>query len=136
MLGPGPGWRAGPARGRGLTCPHFPSSSCFNGGTCLDGVNSFSCLCLPGYTGAHCQHQADPCLSRPCLHGGVCTATYPGFSCACPEGFTGTNCQVGGSLGVGLGGGVWRGVLGEGPAADPGRASQTADAVAFPSRHW
>lgn len=65
----------------------------------MDSVNSFSCLCRPGYTGAHCQHEADPCLSRPCLHGGVCTATHPGFHCSCPVGFTGTQCQVGGVTG-------------------------------------
>lgn len=66
----------------------------------MDGVNSFSCLCRPGYTGAHCQREADPCLSRPCLHGGVCAAAHPGFRCTCPEGFTGTQCQVGGATDV------------------------------------
>lgn len=67
----------------------------------MDGVNSFSCLCRPGYMGAHCQYEADPCLSRPCLHGGVCSATHPGFHCACREGFTGSQCQVGGATGPG-----------------------------------
>lgn len=66
----------------------------------MDGVNSFSCLCRPGYTGAHCQREADPCLSRPCLHGGVCAAAHPGFRCTCPEGFTGTQCQVDGATDV------------------------------------
>lgn len=84
----------------------------------MDGVTSFTCLCRPGYTGAHCQHEADPCLSRPCLHGGICTAAHPGFRCACPEGFTGAQCQVGevttvlgeefrGMFGGGGGGGCW-----------------------------
>lgn len=101
----------------------------------MDGVNSFSCLCRPGYTGAHCQHEADPCLSRPCLHGGICTAAHPGFRCTCPEGFTGVQCQVGGAAG-GLGeeseGMFWGGATrvlgrglqrgcGEGLAQDPAR---------------
>ena len=43
-------------------CP-FPSSDldncsshpCKNGATCTDGVNSYSCECLQGYTGATCE---------------------------------------------------------------------------------
>ena len=30
------------------------SSPCQNGGACVDGVNSFACNCLPGYSGATC----------------------------------------------------------------------------------
>ena len=28
--------------------------SCKNGGTCVDGINSFSCRCKPGFTGEGC----------------------------------------------------------------------------------
>ena len=28
---------------------------CNNGGTCADGVNSYTCICMAGYTGANCQ---------------------------------------------------------------------------------
>lgn len=31
------------------------SNPCLNGATCLDGVNSFTCLCLPSYTGDFCE---------------------------------------------------------------------------------
>ena len=27
---------------------------CANGGTCIDGVNSYTCSCSPGYTGRNC----------------------------------------------------------------------------------
>ena len=30
------------------------SSPCQNGGACVDGVNSFTCNCKPGYTGPTC----------------------------------------------------------------------------------
>ena len=27
---------------------------CANGGTCIDGVNTVTCECVPGYTGPRC----------------------------------------------------------------------------------
>lgn len=74
-------------------CPPA-SSSCFNGGTCVDGINSFTCLCPPGFTGSYCQHDVNECDSRPCLHGGTCQDSYGAYRCTCPQGYTGLNCQV------------------------------------------
>lgn len=31
------------------------SNPCQNGGTCNDAVNSYTCLCVPGYTGSNCE---------------------------------------------------------------------------------
>ena len=31
------------------------SNPCRNGGTCRDGVNSYTCNCVTGYNGVHCQ---------------------------------------------------------------------------------
>ena len=31
------------------------SSPCQNGGTCVDGVNSYTCNCNVGYAGANCE---------------------------------------------------------------------------------
>lgn len=31
------------------------SSPCKNGGTCVDGVNSFQCFCQEGWEGKYCQ---------------------------------------------------------------------------------
>ncbi len=28
---------------------------CQNGGTCLDGINSYFCTCAEGWTGQHCE---------------------------------------------------------------------------------
>ena len=30
-------------------------SPCGNGGTCIDGINGFTCCCADGYTGDTCQ---------------------------------------------------------------------------------
>ena len=30
-------------------------SPCENGGTCTDGVNSYTCECVDGYTGVNCE---------------------------------------------------------------------------------
>ena len=31
------------------------SISCKNGGTCTDGVSSYTCYCVIGYSGTHCE---------------------------------------------------------------------------------
>uniref|UniRef100_A0A8C6P6B2 Neurogenic locus notch homolog protein 1 n=1 Tax=Nothobranchius furzeri TaxID=105023 RepID=A0A8C6P6B2_NOTFU len=71
----------------------FFHSSCFNGGTCVDGINTFTCLCPPGFTGSYCQHDIDECDSKPCLHGGTCQDSYGAYQCTCPHGYTGLTCQ-------------------------------------------
>ena len=47
------------------------SQPCQNGGTCLDGVNSFSCLCPTGFTGSVCDKDVDECESALCLNKGL-----------------------------------------------------------------
>lgn len=88
----GPAW-AGPSPGHLPPAPPA-RSSCFNGGTCVDGIASFTCLCPPGFTGSYCEHDIDECDSRPCLHGGTCQDSYGTYRCTCPLGYTGLSCQV------------------------------------------
>ena len=38
------------------------SSPCENGGECTDAVNSYTCLCVAGYRGTHCE--TSECLKR------------------------------------------------------------------------
>ena len=38
------------------------SSPCQNGGTCEDLVNGYTCYCLSGYSGDHCQIGKTPSL--------------------------------------------------------------------------
>lgn len=69
-------------------------SSCFNGGTCVDGINSFSCLCPMGFTGPFCLHEINECNSHPCQNAGICVDGLGSYRCTCPWGYTGKNCQV------------------------------------------
>lgn len=93
------GWCVGPlawstTSGDSRGCDVCVPSSCFNGGTCVDGINTFTCVCLPGFTGSYCEHNINECDSKPCLNGGTCQDSYGTYKCTCPQGYTGLNCQV------------------------------------------
>ena len=46
-------------------CASLP---CQNGGTCVDGVDLYTCSCLPGYEGEQCQTSKSAChLSSICV---------------------------------------------------------------------
>ena len=55
------------------------SQPCMHGGTCQDGVNSYTCHCHLGLTGAHCEENIDECASGPCLSGGRCIDEVNGY---------------------------------------------------------
>ncbi|KAF5891233.1 neurogenic locus notch protein 2-like, partial [Clarias magur] len=67
--------------------------SCLNNGTCVDGINRFSCRCHPGFTGSFCQYEINECESQPCKNGGTCVDGLGTFRCICPMEYTGRYCQ-------------------------------------------
>uniref|UniRef100_A0A7N8Y3W1 Neurogenic locus notch homolog protein 1 n=1 Tax=Mastacembelus armatus TaxID=205130 RepID=A0A7N8Y3W1_9TELE len=71
---------------------------CHNGGTCIDGINSFTCvykcLCDSGWSGKNCDINNNECESNPCMNGGTCKDMTSGYVCTCRMGFTGPNCQT------------------------------------------
>lgn len=38
-------------------------------GRCIDGINTYRCICDPGYVGRKCDTDYDDCSSSPCAHG-------------------------------------------------------------------
>lgn len=63
------------------------SNPCQNGGTCIDEINSFVCLCLPSYGGATCEkgNNVEKTSAFSFLFGrltqqrGVCVCVCVGF---------------------------------------------------------
>ena len=53
----------------------------------------YTCQCMTGYTGVHCETDVDECTSNPCLNG-TCSDQVGEYNCSCNPGFTGVNCDV------------------------------------------
>ena len=93
-----------------------------SGSGCNNLLATYTCLCLPGYTGQDCgvghvqsfpwdslsvkifrnlttlffvwQTEIDECTSFPCLHGGACDDEIGIYSCTCTDGWTGPTCDT------------------------------------------
>ncbi|KAJ8920527.1 hypothetical protein NQ315_005396, partial [Exocentrus adspersus] len=70
---------------------------CMRHGTCLSGKKTYTCACLPRYTGKNCEIDlGNPCDRKPavCKNSATCIPDAVGdFSCTCPPGFTGKLCD-------------------------------------------
>ena len=67
---------------------------CRNGGSCLEEVGGYSCICPPSHTGSMCEYE-NTCDAVQCYNGGTCsTIDDGGYGCMCNEGFDGVNCQL------------------------------------------
>ena len=69
-------------------------SPCQNGGTCIESLGSYSCVCPPTHMGPLCEQQ-NTCDAVQCSNGGTCSALPDGgFGCYCSDGFDGPNCEL------------------------------------------
>ena len=74
----------------------------------VDGINSFNCICDPGFTGELCQASIDDCVGVDCSMNGQCVDGVNSFECVCDPGFTSELCQtnIDDCVGVDCGNGV------------------------------
>nr|XP_054766885.1 sushi, von Willebrand factor type A, EGF and pentraxin domain-containing protein 1-like [Lytechinus pictus] len=72
-------------------CASLP---CQQGASCVDGINSYTCLCREGYRGRLCADSILWCDSGPCVNGGSCVEEGDRFSCICALGYTGSVCET------------------------------------------
>jgi hypothetical protein len=72
--------------------PQCQPNPCQNSGVCTAGLGFYSCSCVAGAIGTHCETQLDYCSPNPCQSGGSCSNGVSSFTCACPVGFSGRTC--------------------------------------------
>ena len=61
----------------GVDVDECESDPCQHGSKCVDLVNAYSCECLAGWEGHHCQNNV-MCVENPCQNGGkfYCSTSY------------------------------------------------------------
>ncbi|XP_067139294.1 agrin-like isoform X3 [Centruroides vittatus] len=85
-------------KGKGIReCLDSPCNAlpCQHSGNCITQTeDSYTCHCLPDYTGENCEYPLDPCASSPCDEGATCQHVGQlDFSCLCPLGRSGSLCE-------------------------------------------
>lgn len=70
--------------------------TCSNTSTCVSPSDwasnyTYTCSCIPGYTGDNCNIDIDECEGVICQNFGNCTDLIGGFQCLCVNGYEGTS---------------------------------------------
>ncbi|KAG9455266.1 hypothetical protein H6P81_008170 [Aristolochia fimbriata] len=78
-----------------IMCDGTNSFWCENGASCDELVHgeNYTCKCLPGYTGIHCEHIGAPCGEMFCFHEAECLVESD--QCGCPPDWKGSvDCSL------------------------------------------
>ncbi|CAF3399711.1 unnamed protein product [Rotaria socialis] len=75
------------------------SNPCLHGGSCIDGLDNFICICPAWFSGLTCSQRINPCSSKnTCANNGTCIVDVDikpfGYKCQCLPGFMGQMCEV------------------------------------------
>ncbi|XP_037612385.1 cubilin [Sebastes umbrosus] len=75
------------------------SNPCQNGGTCLNLLNSYHCVCPNNWAGPNCGTDVNECqvysgTSQSCQNGATCVNAPGSFTCSCSPEWSGTLCTV------------------------------------------
>ncbi|KAG8299319.1 hypothetical protein J6590_103900 [Homalodisca vitripennis] len=76
------------------------SEPCLHGGTCVDGLASYTCVCSDEYVGERCEQvRLITCDSQPCSNGASCLdvrndKTNDNFTCTCAPYYAGNYCEM------------------------------------------
>ncbi|XP_046880031.1 cubilin [Hypomesus transpacificus] len=75
------------------------SNPCQNGGTCLDLLDSFRCMCPSNWGGPNCAADVNECQTltgsaQGCQNGATCVNTPGSFTCTCSPEWSGSQCTV------------------------------------------
>nr|XP_023646366.1 cubilin [Paramormyrops kingsleyae] len=73
------------------------SNPCQNGGTCLNLLDAFHCICLDNWQGPTCTTDVNECqiyagTTQGCQNGATCYNTPGSYSCTCTPEWSGTHC--------------------------------------------
>lgn len=84
------------------------SNPCNNGGSCVEMIDNYTCLCPDPWTGAQCNNgeifrvqlkatnqvvDIDDCASDPCVNGGTCNDAVNSYTCSFPTDYYGNHCE-------------------------------------------
>jgi hypothetical protein len=75
---------------------------------CVDGIQSYECVCPIGMQGDRCDQNINECSTNPCRNGATCVDTFGNYTCICRSGtmivliyiylhilgYTGKNCDT------------------------------------------
>jgi hypothetical protein len=84
-------------------CWSFP---CFNDGWCIDGKDTYTCVCAFGFDGEQCENDIDECMLQDvdeevlavCNEHALCSNSFGTYSCDCNAGWEGDGYRAAGVL--------------------------------------